>query len=303
MTIAVCYLSPEGLVLGADSTSSAMDPRNGFHYFNHNQKVFEVGEGGTLGLVTWGLGSLGSLSHRTLIAQLSDDFLSNPPKTVDEAATRWAQLFFNAYQDFLTREGLLATLTQLDSKREFVPGAALSADMRTPDEEELFQHLNLNLVVGFVIGGYCLPGREPKAFTVVFEPLRTSPPSPLQVATDSVCSFGVPNMTMRLIRGYDHNLRAGILRSGRWSGTEQELDRVLAHNNLSHANLPIRDAIDYVHTCISSTIKAMKFSWMPQVCGGPIELAVITTDRRFRWVRHKPWDAAINEGAQCDATN
>jgi hypothetical protein len=31
-------------------------------------------------------------------------------------------------------------------------------------------------------------------------------------------------------------------------------------------------------------------------CGGPIEIAVITTDRRFRWVRHKDWDVAIAEG-------
>ena len=42
--------------------------------------------------------------------------------------------------------------------------------------------------------------------------------------------------------------------------------------------------------------KAMKFSDLPQICGGPIEIAVITSDRRFRWVKHKTWDAAIMEG-------
>jgi hypothetical protein len=61
--------------------------------------------------------------------------------------------------------------------------------------------------------------------------------------------------------------------------------------------LPIREAIDFVHACVSSTIKAMKFSTsLAQICGGPIEIAVITTDRRFRWVRHKDWDVAIAEG-------
>jgi hypothetical protein len=60
--------------------------------------------------------------------------------------------------------------------------------------------------------------------------------------------------------------------------------------------LPIREAIDFVHACVSSTIKAMKFSSLAQICGGPIEIAVITTDRRFRWVRHKDWDVAIAEG-------
>lgn len=59
----------------------------------------------------------------------------------------------------------------------------------------------------------------------------------------------------------------------------------------------MRDAVDYVHSCIYCTIKAMKFSNLSQVCGGPIEVAVITADRRFRWVRHKSWDAAIADGA------
>jgi hypothetical protein len=30
-----------------------------------------------------------------------------------------------------------------------------------------------------------------------------------------------------------------------------------------------------------------------KTCGGPIEVAVITSDREFRWVRHKGWDVAI----------
>jgi hypothetical protein len=60
--------------------------------------------------------------------------------------------------------------------------------------------------------------------------------------------------------------------------------------------LPIRDAVDFVHACIYSTIKALKFSNFSQICGGPIEIATITTDRQFRWVRHKPWDAALTEG-------
>ncbi len=57
--------------------------------------------------------------------------------------------------------------------------------------------------------------------------------------------------------------------------------------------LPIREAIDWVHASIYATIKTMKFSHMAPVCGGPIEIAVITTDRQFRWVRHKSLDAAV----------
>jgi len=56
MTIAACYVSPEGIVLGADSTASFNF--GAMHYYNHNQKLFELGDGSTLGIVTWGLGSL-----------------------------------------------------------------------------------------------------------------------------------------------------------------------------------------------------------------------------------------------------
>ena len=80
MTIAACYLSPEGAVLGADSTSTYNTP-SGPHYFNHGQKIFEIGEGSSLGIVTWGLGGLAVSSHRLLVAQLADDLKKNRPKT------------------------------------------------------------------------------------------------------------------------------------------------------------------------------------------------------------------------------
>ncbi len=50
----------------------------------------------------------------------------------------------------------------------------------------------------------------------------------------------------------------------------------------------------------ADTIKTMKFSHMAPVCGGPVEIAVVTTDRKFRWVRHKKFDAAIGEGGLFD---
>ena len=100
-----------------------------------------------------------------------------------------------------------------------------------------------------------------------------------------------------LIYGVDDDGVAALMSTGKWSGTQQELVQALsARPMLPRAHLPIRDAIDYVHAGIYCTIKAMKFSNLPQVCGGPIELAVITADRKFRWVRHKSWDAAIIDG-------
>ena len=60
-------------------------------------------------------------------------------------------------------------------------------------------------------------------------------------------------------------------------------------------DLPIREAIDFLYTYIHITIKAEKFKFGAPTCGGPIEVGFISTDRTFRWVKHKPFYSAIEE--------
>jgi hypothetical protein len=114
--------------------------------------------------------------------------------------------------------------------------------------------------------------------------------------------WGCPNLIDRLIYGLDTLALGAIVNSGKWSGTDQELIDLLMPFCLGQPrDLPIREAIDWVHAAIYTTIKGMKFSHLAPVCGGPVEIAVITTDRLFRWVRHKSFDAAIGEGGLLDA--
>ena len=96
MTIAACYVSPEGVVLGADSTSTYGNP-NGPHYYNHAQKLFQIGENSTLGMVTWGLGGLATRSHRMLMALLADDLMAKPATSVADVAQRWTDQFWAVY--------------------------------------------------------------------------------------------------------------------------------------------------------------------------------------------------------------
>lgn len=297
MTIAACYLSPEGVVLGADSTSSAfVQGANGaimFHYFNHNQKVFQIGDSGSLGIVTWGLGGFSGTSYRTLIAKFADDLKANPAADSDSIGSRWANIFWAAYSAELAMPHF--NFPALKQKTQYIPNAN-DPSARTEAEEKRFQSLSRDLVVGFCIGGYVSPGRAPFACTLVFDPNSTAPPTPKVMSMHNIQWFGVPNLILRLINGCDGQIRDTILASGKWNGTPQELVTILDQFRLVHSVLPIRDAIDFVYASIYSTIKAMKFSSLPQVCGGPIELAVITSDRDFRWVRHKTWDSAIDEG-------
>ena len=279
VTIAVCYLSPEGVVLGADSTSTVAGGA-GNHYFNHAQKVFEVGEGTTFGIVTWGLGGLGSLSYRTLIALLGDDLRSSVPASVQDVAQRFVEVVWPHYQAF-------------DPVQRFQVLHGMAT--RTADEDAEYQQLSVELVAGFCVAGHCESDRISKAYEIVFDPLQAKP-SPTEIQALSHRWWGVPNIIQRMIFGGDSNLHAAIMASGSWTGSDIDLWNVFKQQALNHPILPIREAIDFVHTCIRSTGKAMRFSEFPQVCGGPPEIAVVTTDRKFRWVRHKLWDTAIEDG-------
>ncbi len=288
MTIAMCYLTREGVVLGADSTASTAS--SGFHYYNHNQKLFELGEESTIGVLTWGMGGLNEVSHRTLIANLADSLAEEHAATVAEVAYRWTALFWSAYQ----ASTWVIAERGLSRKLAHDPAAQPSPSMRTLEEENAYSLLSNALVAGFCIAGFLPPDRTPKGFEITFD--RDVPPAVEEIPLGEYRFFGAPNMIARLIFGYDWSIRESLLASGKWTGTPRELDEVLMAQFLQHHVLPIRDAVDFVHACIYSTIKALKFSNFSQICGGPIEIATITTDRRFRWVRHKPWDAAVTEG-------
>jgi hypothetical protein len=179
MTIAMCYLSPEGVVFGADSTSTAMvSPSEGIvghHYLNNNQKLFQLGEESTIGVLTWGLGGLTAKSHRTMLALLADNLKVNPASSVSEVADRWASLFWNEYNN----DPAIKNYKDLEAKSLFSTNETdLALDARTRDEELCIQQLKGNLTVGFCIAGYTLPDRTVKGFEIIFDPSLKENPNP-----------------------------------------------------------------------------------------------------------------------------
>jgi hypothetical protein len=294
MTIAACYLSAEGVVFGADSTTTMYvsgrgpDADGAEHHYNFAQKIFQVGENSTLGMTMWGLGNLRNLSYRTMIAQFADSLLGQGAPSMGEVADRWNQFFWSAYS------AELAPVLQRAQALHNQPS-------RTPEEEGELSFLTQAFSGGFCIGGYLMNDRTPRAFEVLFHPLMTNPATVTPLAIGSTRFWGCPNLINRLIFGLDESVLLAIMRSGLWSGTEQQFfDLLMPHCLGQPFDLPIREAIDWLHASIYTTIKIMKFSHMAPVCGGPVEVAVITTDRRFRWVRHKGFDSAIGEGGLFD---
>lgn len=279
MTIAACYVSHEGVVLGADSTSTMMRDGQPYRHFDHQQKIFEIGEDSSLGITMWGLGGLASKSYRTLIAQLGDELQATPATSVRDVAERFAAMFWATYvSDFGSLISRFRDLVRMSD--------------RTPDEEAELNSLS-NLGGGFCIGGRTWSSRQPAAAVVNYGPEKDRPEIE-DVARDRTKYWGVPNLLERLMFGMDNRLFGKILNSEKWSGTSEDLFAVLQDDMLNvPLNMPLREAIDWVYSSILTTIKAIKFSSDPPVCGGPVEVAVITSDRKFRWVKHKRLDEAV----------
>jgi len=289
MTIAACYLSDEGAVLGADSTTTMFVPVPGertgsVQQYNFAQKIFEFGDAGsTVGVVLWGLGSVGSKSYRTLVAEMADRARTENLTSLGAVAELAAGMHWEQYSSAFA--AILPLACELDNKGQ----------KRTPEEENEWLQLQQALSGGFCLAGRWGRERQPAAFEMEFGPFQTAAPQPQPLTLGGAKFWGWSNLIERLTFGADYRLFSRILESGKWSGDPKDLALLLVQDALGQpSNLPLREAIDWIHASIYTTIKAMKFSHLAPVCGGPIEIAVITTDRPFRWVRHKQLGAAIS---------
>ncbi len=268
MTIAAAYLTSEGVVLGADSTTTitqtAPTGEAVVQLFNHAQKVFEIGPRGQgrLALCTWGAGAVGGQSHRTVAALLADSL--RPDATVGDA------------------KDVLCTIV----KREI-------------------QAASGNELVGYFIGGSDATTRTADCWQVIFQNGKQH--STTQLQPGMAMFNGAPEFFTRVFHGHAPDLPQYILQGLKRADPalqrpdfDQVFERVFEEASrqvcaAGYNELPIREAIDFVHTYLHITIKAFKFRFGPPVCGGPIEIGFVTTDRPFRWVCHKEFDTAIFE--------
>jgi hypothetical protein len=268
MTVAAAYLTSEGVVFGADSaTTVAQQQVLGqsavVQLFDHAQKIFEVGKvcEGRLAICTFGAGQVGGASHRTLAARLAD--------WVTEQT-----MVAHAAQE-------LCTLVQQELTKKALPTS-----------------------LGYFIGGWNPISHNPECFELAFEPGKPPVVTALQIGEARF--QGSPEMFMRAYHGIDprlpdlvHNELLKLITPPPANFTahvQTAFRNALAQIPTGGFNdMPLREAIDFIHMYMHLTIKAFKFRFGPPVVGGPIEIGFISTDRNFRWVRHKPFDSAILE--------
>lgn len=264
MTIAAAYLVSDGVVLGADSSTTVQifTPQGAgvVQLLTHSQKVFEVGQNSRLGLCTWGAGSIGENSHRTIAALLADKL--NSEFTIQDAAKELVSIV-----------------------------------------EPLVKEAKIDFV-GYYLGGWNPGSHKPDCYRIEVN----KDESKIEPLSLGLCSFsGNPIFFARVFRGYDMRLKDNLkreLKQALVDSVKETFDDIF-NNAFEKAaaslitagfkDLPIREAIDFLYSYLHITLKAEKFKFGPPSCGGPIEVGFISTDRSFRWVRHKPFSSAIIE--------
>src|SRR5258708_22684178 len=199
MTIACCFVVPEGIVLGTDSTiTTEIDGKP--HYLNHNQKVFEVGEDSQFGMITWGLTSFGDTSYRSLIARLADQFEKSPPPSVLDAANIWSDLVWRAYQTSFASQ--IARFRELENEISSSEEPHTKAEKRADEagKNEL-KYIYNAYKVGFCLAGYVKRDRFPRAYEIELNPrLRSQPPA---YNIDRLKHFGKNDVVSRIIGVFD----------------------------------------------------------------------------------------------------
>lgn len=270
MTIAAAYLTSEGVVFGVDSATTVSPvnaPGQVLQLLNHAQKLFQVGNNSRFAFCSWGAGNIGRISHRTISARLSE-LPGFATFTVQQAM-----------------EGLVQVVM-----------AARGAEQ-------------VDGLLGYFIGGWNLGTHDPQCFQVIFSPGQT--PAVDQLGLGQGRFQGIPNFFTRVFHGYDPDM-PGRLRTAvaekfwlqQQQGLPQDFDARFAQAfneavaplaAVGAEDMPIREAIDFVFSYIHITVKAHKFRFGPPLCGGPIEIGFISTDRPFRWALHKSFQTAMYE--------
>lgn len=277
MTIAVSGNFTEGVVLGADSAASYQQmsacakPGCGHempiisNVFNGAQKIYHIGRDPLsepyAGMI-YGASQYAGQSWRNVFAQASDGISAH--KTASEALGQ-IKVF-------------LKDLEPDESKRPV--GGIFFCGYGKNDAHVHSYKLDMHTLAieEFVPGVVAWDG-----VTHVVQQLVNG--INWQTGQELNVMFGAQEIDLTDAAGATHKRKVVEVIGELLKGTS-------ARCNLD-TSMPIRDAIDYVHFLVYSTVKHYKFAHLEPVCGGEVEVAVITRDRGFRRIKTKPMGSEL----------
>jgi hypothetical protein len=268
MTICVSVRIPEALVLAADSMVSIQatvkDPKSGqqqtgiIQTFEFANKVTQIKDY-PIGTMSWGIASINDRSIQSLIMEFEHSYSplkDNANYTVKNVADK------------------------------------LLGDLRT-SYDKAYPQGSTQPKLGIYIGGYSSGQFFSDQYSYEFPKspnwADVRPDKPDKSPSFGANWFGQKDALIRLIKGYDPHALDELVKRGTDKAIVQKwVDDNISELPLHFDGMPIQDAIDFVNYAVQVTIGRFRFCLGPPLCGGDIDIAVITPTA-FQWAQRKRW--------------
>jgi hypothetical protein len=269
LTIAISLKINDGIVLAADSATTLV--QNGpqgpiaVNVYNNANKIFNLRKGLPVGVVTWGVGSIGEASTATLLK----DFRAR----LTDGSEGWKL----APNDYSIRQ-------VADKLRQFIY-----------DEHyrPRFNASTGNPEIGFVVAGYSSNAANAEEFRIdIQQNGECSGPSSVRLQGEcGIAWSGQPEALNRLILGVSTKvpmlLKSELqLDDERLRSLMQAMVPKLQAPLISPA-MPLQDAIDLAEFLAEVAVQWSRFMPGAQSVGGPVEVAAISKHEGFRWIKRK----------------
>jgi len=260
MTICIAVKVGEGLILAADSTTTIQDAKGGvIKTYDYASKVAQIRDY-PIGVFSWGVGGLGARSTQSLVMEFEHD-LPSAESAKDFKVKGIADQFFEFFK-----------------QRYYAQPTPQKGDRP---------------LLGLFVGGYSAGGFFPEEYW--FElPKHTNvevrrPDNPDGSPNFGADWFGQTDAISRLIHGYDDGFIRELINQGL---DKAVIDQIVSAHKFEYPivfnAMPLQDAIDLVVYLAQLTIGRFRFVAGVPVCGGEIDVAVITPGK-FDWSHRKQW--------------
>lgn len=246
MTIVTCVKVRDGLVLGTDSMAHIQRGGEFGRAFTHATKLFQINDL-PIGVMSYGLGNVGHRSIETLIREF-EKTLRASQNSVNSVANALFKFMKKHYDALTENSGDVENLPRLGiAVAGYGPGAVFA-------EQRQFE----------------LPHDE-------------APNTPLASEEFGATWWGVAAPFFRLSMGYGPLVRIRLEEAGLEPAVAGALLDDLAIDVFFDA-MPVQDAVDYASFVLNTTIEYTRFTTQVAPCGGPLQVATILPDQRFKWL-------------------
>ncbi len=281
MTIAISIKVNDGVVLAADSASTmygtdAQGNTGIINVYENANKVANLHKNIPVGIITWGVGSVGKASTSTLIKDFRKRIMGNDGDHPD-----W----------------------EIDVENYHVRDIASKFKEFIYDDLYLkaFSGSSVKQPLGFIIAGYSAKQDMAEEWRIDIGPNGCI--GPTEVRPLEACGLswnGMPEPISRLYFGFSPQT-GNILKE---YGIEDEKITEIINKmkdiltiHMVFDPMPIQDAIDLGRFLVDLTENYYKFVPGAPSVGGPIEIAAITKHEGYKWVTRKYYfDEKYNPG-------